>query len=108
MKLYLKQEQVLLKDFAKYAAKVSTQVREASVGAATNCSRPHIYLPSSQENQEQVALGLARKDRIEQGLVCVLGCVEPCLPFDISRPADEKAETRQPVAKVPSPVSLRD
>jgi hypothetical protein len=88
MMAHLRQEGVLLKDFAKYVLKVSGQLREASTGVASNNSRPVIYLQSSRTNKEQVALEVARKDNIDIGLICVLGCVEPCFSFDIKSKRD--------------------
>lgn len=91
MMTHLRQEEVLLKDFAKHVVKVSAQVKEASMTMASESSRPFRYLPSSRTNKEEIALDFARKDGIEQGLICVLGCVEPCLSFEINR----NAETRK-------------
>jgi hypothetical protein len=84
MMAYLRQAGVLLKDFAKHVLKVSTVLKEASMGIASKNSRPYIHLPSSKTNKEEIAVDLARRDGVEHGLICALGCVESCFSFDIS------------------------
>ncbi|MFH1114780.1 MAG: hypothetical protein V1792_12765, partial [Pseudomonadota bacterium] len=93
MMAYLRGARVLLKDFAKHVLKVSARLKEASITAASNSCRPFIYLPSSRTDKEQVALQVADKDEIKQGLICVLGCVEICFSFEIHRnPQTRKLE----------------
>lgn len=90
---YLRQEGVLLKDFGKFALKVSTQLKDASTTVASQSSRPVIYLQSSHTNKEEMARELARKDGIERDLICVLTSVEPCFSFEIHRnPQTRKLE----------------
>ena len=84
MMAYLRQEEVLLKDFASHVTRVSAQLKEASIKMASANFRPYIHLPSSKTNKEDIAVDLAKKDGIEHGLVCALGCVESCLSFDIT------------------------
>lgn len=85
MMAYLRQAEVLLKDFATHVLNVSARLKEASTRVASESSRPFIYLQSSQTNKEQAALEVARRDGVKQGLLCVLGCVEPCFSFEINR-----------------------
>jgi hypothetical protein len=80
--------QVLLKDFGDYAEGVTDQLREASERAARQQGRPVQYLHSSDIDKEAVALKIAQRDGIKQGLICVLTCVEPCSSFDIFRNAE--------------------
>lgn len=81
MMAHLRQEEVLLKDFAKHVSKVSARVKEASLSVASSSSRPFIYLQSSNTSKEETALTVALKDGVKEGLICVLGCVEPCFSF---------------------------
>jgi hypothetical protein len=76
---------VLLKDFAGFAMELSEKLRLASSAAALEAGRPLRYLASSQTCKEDVALGIARQDRIEKGLICVLTAVEPCMSFHVRR-----------------------
>ncbi len=52
---------------------------------ADDAGRPVQYINDSSIRKEQVALEIARLDRIHQGLVCILTAVEPCNSFDIQR-----------------------
>jgi hypothetical protein len=79
---------VLLKDFGDYAEGITDQLREASERAARQQGRPVQYLDSSDIDKEAVALKIAQRDGVKQGLICVLTCVEPCSSFDIFRNAD--------------------
>ena len=85
MKAYLWAMQVLLKDFASHAEAVTRELREASEALARRSGRPIRFLPSSATNKEAIARAIARQDGIEQGLICIITAVEPCLSYDIVR-----------------------
>jgi hypothetical protein len=78
MKRYLWANQVLLKDFGSHVERVSRRLKEASLAEAGSLGRPVKYLTSSQVSKEEIARGIAAKEGIRHGLVCVLSCVEPC------------------------------
>jgi hypothetical protein len=42
-------------------------------------------LASSSTRKEHVARGIARRDGVDEGLICVLTCVEPCWSYQIYR-----------------------
>ena len=73
------------KDFAAFAQSLSEQLKDRAQAIALEAGRPFLYLPSSSRSKEDIARGIAARDRIEQGLVCVLRCVEPCMSFCIRR-----------------------
>jgi hypothetical protein len=50
--------------------------------------RPNLYLPSARTDKEQVALKIAAKDGIREGLICVLRTIEPCLTYELHRNRD--------------------
>jgi hypothetical protein len=85
MRAYLWAARVLLKDFGDHAQELSRQVKEASEALAERSARPIRYLASSAVNKEAIAREIAVADRIEQGLVCILTAVEPCLSYEIVR-----------------------
>jgi hypothetical protein len=72
-----------LKDFAEYTKEVSRQVRSASVGVAESAGRPLVNLPSPKVNKEQIALEIAQRDGINEGLIAVLASVESCNSYNI-------------------------
>lgn len=85
MMAYLWAARVLLKDFGGHAQELSRQVKEASETLAQQSGRPLRYLASSALSKEAIAREIAQADRIEQGLVCILTAVEPCLSYEIVR-----------------------
>jgi hypothetical protein len=81
---------VLLKDFAQYVLQVTARLKEASLAAARGAGRPIQYLASSQVSKEDLARKMAARDRLADGLICVLSCVEPCQTFEIHRHRESK------------------
>ena len=78
MQQYLRANHILLKEFAAHVDQVTRRLKEASLAEAEALGRPVQYLPSPQARKEEIARGIAARDGIRAGLVCVLSCVEPC------------------------------
>ena len=72
---------MLLRNFRTYALGLTDQVRQATERLAAQQGRPVIDLNSSSLRKEDVARDIAERDRIQEGLVCVLTAVEPCHTF---------------------------
>lgn len=89
-KRLLWKRQVLLKDFGAYAETVTRNLKKSSVLEAERLGRPVQYLPSSKTDKEAVARKIMEKDKIKDGLIAVLTCLEPCLGYDIHRNRDLK------------------
>ncbi|HEY2380738.1 MAG TPA: hypothetical protein VGK48_06090, partial [Terriglobia bacterium] len=87
---FLNSQGVLLKDFGKYVERLSDEIKEHAYRIAEKKGRPVQYLASSGESKEDIALKIAERDGIQEGLICVLSCVEPCQSFDIQR--DKKSK----------------
>ena len=87
---FLWHKQVPLKDFGKYAEKLTRQIKEASLAEARRLQRPAVYLNSSKIDKKGLAEQIAARDRIQDGLICVLSCVEPCLSFEVGPNAEKK------------------
>lgn len=87
---FLNSQGVLLKNFAAYIETVSEQIKQYAYGIAEAKGRPVEYLASSSESKEDIAIKIAERDGIQQGLVCVLTCVEPCQSFDIQKNKKKK------------------
>jgi len=82
---------VKFKDFGSYVEDLSKRMKEASLAAAERLNRPIKYLPSSQTRKEDLARQIAAADGIDEGLICVFSCVEPCWSYSIHRdPRDGK------------------
>jgi hypothetical protein len=96
MKVYLWANRILLKEFGSHAERVSRSLKEASLREAERLRRPVKYLSSSQVSKEEIARGIAAKEGIREGLVCVLSCVEPCWSFEIHRNRETKKLELEP------------
>ena len=86
---------VLLKDFKGHAQVVTDRLIAASEAAARATGRPVEYLPSPKTRKEDHVRRIAARDRVTDGLIAVLKCVEPCWSFTLrgNRPA-KKLEFR--------------
>ena len=73
----------LLKDFGQYAQELSRKVRSASLASAEAAGRPVVHVDSPGVCKEDLARQIQQRDGIEQGLICVLTCVEGCWSYDI-------------------------
>ena len=80
---FLFEKQVLLKDFGAYAQEVSEQLKEASQQEAVRRGRDIRYLQSSQTRKEPIARAIAKKQSIEEGLICVLRTLELCMSYAV-------------------------
>jgi len=93
---YLHAVRVLLKDFAGHAEALTRRLKDASEDLAKRTLRPIIYLQSSAINKETIARETAGADGIEQGLICILTAVEPCLSYQIVRNRNTKTIELEP------------
>ena len=96
MKSFLWKRQVLLKDWTPYTKAVTATVVEASVREAKRLERPVEFLSSSKVSKEERALKIAERDGIKEGLVCVLGSVEPCVTYEVHISRERKRRELQP------------
>ncbi len=74
---FLAQVQVPLKEYKAYAKETTVALCKAIETEAQQAGLYH-YLNNSQESKEETALRLAAEHGRQQGLIAVLGCVEPC------------------------------
>jgi hypothetical protein len=82
---YLWAKQVRLTEFGDYVERVSERLKQASKAMAERLGRPVKYVSSAGESKEELARGIAEREKIREGLVCVLSCVEPCQSFEVYR-----------------------
>jgi hypothetical protein len=83
---------VKYKDFGTFALGLSERLKKHAEAIAQAAGRPFQYLSSSTRSKEQLAQAIAKRDGIEEGLICVLRCVEPCMSFSIR--SDERGQFR--------------
>lgn len=83
MEAYLNACRVLIKDFGRFAQGITERLKAAVYTLAQKNNRPYRYLHSSQLSKETVARGIAHDDRLQGGLIAILGCLEPCLSYQV-------------------------
>src|SRR4029077_18017553 len=71
---FLWELQVRLTQFTAWAKGLTQQIGDASERIAARGSDAMMYLPSSSTSKEDLALEIAKTDRVTEGLVCVFKC----------------------------------
>ena len=69
---------VLLKDLGAYAEDRTQTLCTAIEQRATELKVPVVYVPSSTDDKEAIAVAAAQQRNQQAGLIAVLSCVEPC------------------------------
>jgi hypothetical protein len=90
MGAYLGTIRILLKDFTDWGKARTAEIDAATTLLANEAKRPLIYLPSSTERKETLAMDIVRADKLTEGLIAVFKCVEPCWSFKVGPNADTK------------------
>jgi hypothetical protein len=85
LEIFLYSQHVRMKDFSQYVVSLSERLVEHAKQLASKAGRPYVYLPSSKDSKEELALQIAERDSIKQGLIVVFACVEPCQSFDLRK-----------------------
>lgn len=96
MESFLCANSILLKDFKEHCFAQTERLIQASFAEAKRLERPIQYLNSSQEAKDDRARALAAKDRIQQGLIAIFKCVEPCSTFYLHHNRQNKMLQIQP------------
>jgi hypothetical protein len=90
MDRFLSSQRVLYKDFGAYVNRLSEQMKQHAETVAQQTGRPLRYVASAEESKEAIARNIMERDCIQEGLVCVLTCVEPCQTFSIRKNRERK------------------
>lgn len=88
MQIFLHRAGVRLLEFKDFVHATSKQLEQASLADAERDQRPIRYLAASSTDKEATARRLLAEFPIEQGLICVLRVIEPCMSFQYQRSAD--------------------
>lgn len=83
MRYYLNTTGVLLKNFARHAKGMTEQLIAASTEHAERTERPVHYESSYRTRKGLLAQQFLKQYPIDEGLICVLRCVEPCTTFTV-------------------------
>ena len=87
---YLSGNNVRLTSFGRHVLQVSERLKQACKAKAEALGRPVKYLASGAKRKEELARGIVERDKIAEGLVCVLSCVETCRTFDVYRNREKR------------------
>ena len=90
MMRWLWDRQVLLKHFRAFALELTAALKTSIEQVAATGGRTVRYLASSSLSKEDLVRELIRREGIQEGLVCVLSCVEPCRSYDIHKNCETK------------------
>jgi hypothetical protein len=90
LEVFLYSQHVLFKDFRAYAESLTKRLVEHAKTTASKLGRPYQYLQSSTESKEELAREIIAQQGIEEGLICVFACVEPCQTFELKKDAAAK------------------
>jgi hypothetical protein len=87
---FLTAHRILYKNFGATVERFSNQIKQAAHELARQFDRPYQYLASSTVSKEDIAKQIMARDGVTKGLVCVLGCVEPCQSYTLHRDRQTK------------------
>ena len=92
---YLSFHSVLLKQFKAFAQESTEQIKQDVTAQAAALGRPVVYLNDSHIRKEEVALEMAQRHHVKEGLIGILSAVELCHSFTVGpNRATQKLELR--------------
>lgn len=100
MQGYLASRRILYKDYGAFACAVTERLRETAKQWAQQQGRPYYWLESSRISKENFARSIAERDGVREGLICVLGAMEPCRTIRVGRNRErQRLELREQSSK---------
>ena len=76
--------------FGEFAEGITKRIKSHARQYAKEEGRPYVHLDSPKISKEERAIEIRDRDGIEEGLVCVFGCVEPCMTYEYTPRKDRK------------------
>lgn len=73
------------KRFWTFTKRVTKTIKDHAHHVAESEGRPYLYLHSWTDSKETIARGIQQQDNIQEGLICVLACVESCQTYSLRR-----------------------
>jgi hypothetical protein len=87
---FLGSQGVLYKDWEPFVEQISNRIKARAQQIAQEAGRPFFYLASAQDSKEALAEKLVQQEQIQEGLVCVISCVEICQTFSVRRDRESR------------------
>jgi hypothetical protein len=85
---YLSAQHILMRDFKKWTVKTTTKLCSACEAIANAAGRPIHYIHNSNCDKQALAQSIAERDHIQEGLIALFKCLEPCKSYAIRRRLD--------------------
>jgi len=82
MESFLGHHQAAFSRFGEFVKRTSDHVKQHARQFAEKHQRPYIHIQSPDISKEQWATEIQQRDNIEEGLICVFGCTEPCQAYE--------------------------
>lgn len=76
---------ILLKQFKDFSLQLTGRLKASVEEVAAAAGRKIEYLASSAISKEALVQELLRREQIEEGIVCIFSCVDPCRSYEIHR-----------------------
>jgi hypothetical protein len=83
MQIFVSSQGVLFKNYQAYVERLTEEVVVHAKQYAEQSQRPYIHVKSPNESKEELVRELLREKPVREGLICVLGCVEPCHTWSV-------------------------
>jgi len=78
------------KDFRSFVEKFSAGIKALAERLARQAGRPLLYVGSATVSKEARVKKLLQENPVQEGLICVLSCVEPCRTFSVRRERESR------------------
>lgn len=85
LEAWLNWKGVRFKDYSNFVQAQSARLKEHAQTMAQKAGRPYEHLRSPKIRKDQQARAIAQRDDIQDGLICVFGCVEPCMSYAVRK-----------------------
>ncbi len=90
MERFLSSQKILNKEFRRFAEMFTKRIKWHAEQVAEENGRPYHYLPSPSISKEGYVRELMANNPVDEGLICVLSCVEPCHSFGLRSDRESK------------------
>jgi hypothetical protein len=96
---FLRAQGVWLKHFGSLVERLSTELKDHAVRIAKEQGRPLVYYHSPAFDKEAEARKIQQRDGIQEGLVCVLSCLESCQSYRVGKYRQSKQLCLRPMTR---------
>ena len=92
LRTFFEDDPVMFYDAGSFFKSVTCAIVANGKSMEKTTGRPRVYLERSSISKQNLAMRIAAEDRVQEGLICILTCVEPCYTYGFARQDDGKIE----------------